>query len=337
MVSVRTVLTVIGLAFTAYLAARGMWWTGPVAMPWLLVAAVVLFLGTSWLCILWGWRVRRPGPRTGLPAWVLAVALATALLVPNAVMAGVPPEALRSPHATWVIGAIGALMTIVMVRAHPIVAWVGTAMMGATCMLWIGPLDTLALGLIGSVVWVVVAQLTLLSLNSAARDTAKLAGLQEAASSWQAAHIGRAQERRMHVRRALAEAGPLLSRTIVTGGDLSPAERAAAQLAEWRLRDELRAPRLLDDGVRDAVDALRRHGATVTILDEGGLEDLSEPALSRIRRQLAEALREASSPRVFVRASPDARVAVTVVGRAASADGLSDEDAVELWREIERP
>jgi hypothetical protein len=30
-------------------------------------------------------------------------------------------------------------------------------------------------------------------------------------------------------------------------------------------------------------------------------------------------------------------VAVTVVGRSASAAGLSDEDAVDLWREIPHP
>jgi len=338
MVSVRTVLTVIGLAFTTYLASRGLIWSGPVAYPAVLIAAVVFYLGTSWLWILWAWRPRgaqAPPPR--LPVWAVVLALAAALLVPNAVNAAVPHDALRASYVTWVIGGVGALMTIVMIRAQPVVAWVGMAMVGVSCMLWIGPLDTLAYGLIGSVVWVAVAQLALVFLNRAARDTAKLAELQQAASSWQAAHAGRAQERRMHVRRALAEAGPLLSRTIVTGGSLSPAERAAAQLAEWRLRDELRAPRLLDDTVRAAVDALRRAGTTVTILDEGGLEDLPDAALSAVRDELAETLRSARSPRIFVRSSPDPRVAVTVVGRAASAEGLSDEDAVELWREIPRP
>ncbi len=116
-----------------------------------------------------------------------------------------------------------------------------------------------------------------------------------------------------------------------------PRGRIAAQRAEWRLRDELRAPRLLDDAVRAAVDALRRRGSTVTILDEGGLEELDEHELVRVRGELAEALRATTSPRVFVRSAPNPRIAVTVVGRATSSVGLSDEDTVELWREIARP
>jgi hypothetical protein len=49
---------------------------------------------------------------------------------------------------------------------------------------------------------------------------------------------------------------------------------------------------------------------------------------------LAGTLREARSDRLYIRTSPHERVAVTVVGRSAAGDGLSDEDAVELWREI---
>lgn len=337
MVRVRTVLTVIGLAFTAYLALRGLWWTGPVAMPLLMVAAVGFYLAVSWLWIFWGWSPRRVAPPPPVPPWAAGLALAAAVFVPNMAFASVTAAELREPHVTWMIGGIGALMTIVVVRRRPIFAWVGMAMLAASCVLWIGVLDTLALGLIGSVVWVAVAQLTLVFLQRAARDTAKLAELQQAASSWQAVHASRAQERRMHVRRALAEAGPILSRTVTLGGDLSPADRIAAQHTEWRLRDELRAPRLLDDAVRAAVDTLRQGGSTVTILDEGGLDDLDDAALVRVRAELADALRSAASPRVFVRSSPNPRIAVTIVGRSASADGLSDEDAVELWREIRRP
>ncbi|MEN2738072.1 hypothetical protein ABCS02_09790 [Microbacterium sp. X-17] len=337
MVSVRTVLTVIGLAFTAYLAARGLWWSGPVATPWLMVAAVLFYLAVSWLWIFWGWQPRRSSPPPPVPVWGVVLALAAAALVPNAAFASVSADVFRAPYVTWMIGGIGALMTIVMVRGRPIIAWIGMAMLCASCILWIGVLDTLSLGLIGSVVWVVVAQLALIFLQRAARDTARLTELQQAASSWQAVHASRALERRAQVRRALVEAGPLLSKTIAMGGALTSEDRDAAQHAEWRLRDELRAPRLLDDAVRDAVDALRRRGSTVTVLDEGGLDDIEDAALLGIRHQLADALRSATSPRIFVRTSPNARVAVTIVGRAASSDGLTDEDAVELWREISRP
>ena len=50
----------------------------------------------------------------------------------------------------------------------------------------------------------------------------------------------------------------------------------------------MRGPRLLDDDVRAELAAARGRGATVTVLDEGGLEDVDEASLDRIRAQLAD-------------------------------------------------
>ena len=57
-------------------------------------------------------------------------------------------------------------------------------------MVWMGPAAALALGLVGSVVWVALAELLLRSMDRAARDTARLAQLQRAASAWQASQVG---------------------------------------------------------------------------------------------------------------------------------------------------
>ena len=58
MISVRRIIVGIGLAFTAYLAARGLWWTAPVEQPLVIIAALSLYLVTTWLCIFW--EPRRP-------------------------------------------------------------------------------------------------------------------------------------------------------------------------------------------------------------------------------------------------------------------------------------
>ena len=193
------------------------------------------------------------------------------------------------------------------------------------------------LGLVGSVVWVASAQLLLRSMDRAARDTARLAQLQRAASAWQASQVGRQRERRVQVQQALAVAGPVLARTVSSGGELSADDRLEARLAEGRLRDEMRGPRLLDDDVRTELERARRRGANVTVLDEGGLDGLDEESLAIIRAQLADTLRSASSDRLYIRTSPHETVAVTVVGRSAAGAGWSDEDAVDLWREIAHP
>ncbi|QKJ20042.1 hypothetical protein [Microbacterium hominis] len=347
-ISVRNVIAGLGLAFTAYLAARGLWWTDPVDRPVMIVAALVLYLATTWLCIFWQPARLRPravpesesalgtGPRPSppLPVTAAALALACAALVPSAISFSVPPDVRTAAFATWYLGGIGALMTIVMVRRRPWVAWTGTLLLGVAAMLWMGVAAALQLGLVGSVVWVAVAQVMLGSIDRAARDTSRLAQLQRAASAWQASHVVRQRERRAQVQRALAVAGPVLTRTIAAGGALDDDDRLEARLAEGRLRDELRGPRLLDDEVRSELDRARRRGASVTVLDEGGLDGLADAQLDAIRARLAETLRSARSDRLYIRTSPHESVAVTVVGRSASGPGLSDEDAVDLWEEI---
>ncbi|GAA4348465.1 hypothetical protein [Microbacterium rhizosphaerae] len=348
--SVRHVLIGLAVAFTAYLSARGLWWTEPVARPVGMIASLVVYLLITWLCLLVepaGGRRTTPDdhdvPLTAgsrgpvpLPTWAAALAFALAIALPTGLTLFAGTGSAGAPYVTWYIGGIGALMTIVMVRRRTWWAWAGTAALAVVSAVWLGPLNALAMGLVGSILWVGVAQLLMRSFDRAARDTSQLQELQAAASSWQAAQSGRRRERRVQVQRALTIAGPVLTRAIEVGGAISPADRAEATIAEGRLRDELRGGRLLDDDVREALERARRRGAVVTVYDEGGLDDLSEPALVTIRRELAAAVGSAHSDRLFVRTSPDADVAVTVVGRSAGGPGRGEDETVDLWREIPR-
>lgn len=342
--TVRAILSVIGLAFTAYLAARGLIWTSPetVERGWLIVAALVLYLPVTWLWIFAiGARARTTESAATtsvrLPGWGVALALVAAVVVPNAPFLAVTEAGRTQPFVTWVIGGIGALMTIVMVRRRPVVAWTGMAILGVSTSFWLGPLQALSLGLVGSLVWVTAAQLVSIALDQAARDAERLAELQQAASAWQASQSGRQRERRLHVQRALQAAGPILARTIENGGNLRAADKEAARRAEATLRDELRGNRLLDDGVRAEIEAARCRGAAVSLFDEGGLEGLNAAELDGIRSELAGILRGAVSQRVIIRTSPHHEIAVTVVGRSTGEGAGGDDDQVDLWREIRRP
>ncbi|MCR2813623.1 hypothetical protein NQ166_04260 [Microbacterium sp. zg.Y1090] len=345
----RTVLSALGVAFTTYLGLGWPWWDGDAANGWVVAAAVALYLATSWLCIFWepsvfarrthapsgedtGMTTGVSGP-TRLPTWVGVLALVSTVVVPALIWTGVAPDARDQLHATWTIGAIGALMVIVVVRRRPFIGFTGILLLAAQSFAWIGPLPALSLGLVGSVMWTATAQLLMWSTDRASRESTQLGELQRAASEWLASQAGRQRERRVQVQRALAVAGPVLTRTIAAGGDLDPQERELARLAEGRLRDELRGRRLLDDDVRGVLEAARQRGANVTVLDEGGLDGLGERGLREVRAQLADVLRNAGSERIYIRTAPHETVAVTVVGRSRS-DG---EDTVDLWREIELP
>ncbi len=118
-------------------------------------------------------------------------------------------------------------------------------------------------------------------------------------------------------------------------GALNDQERLDARLAEGRLRDELRGADLLNDAVRNAIEAARRRGVVVTVFDEGGFDGIDEARRKAIRDELAVVLKPAQTSRLIIRSSPDPRIAVTVVGRAGSRSS-GDDDAVDLWHEIPR-
>ncbi len=352
-VSARGILTALASAFAIYLAARSLVWAGgTVDHPVLALITTALYLVVTAICLFVDGTPGRSAPGAGsdadelltagtagparLPAWVCVVALIASALVPTGAAAALAVGSRTTSFGTWYVGAIGLLMIIVMVRRRPWVAWAGIVILAIATITWLTVLPALSMGLIGSSMWVLAAQLIVMSMDRAARDAARLSELQRTASAWRAAQQGRQRERRIQVQRALAVAGPILSRAIEQSGELDDRERAEARIAEGQLRDELRGARLLDDGVRAELDAARRRGATVSVLDEGGLDGLSEPELTQIRGELAATVHEAASDRLYIRASTHPEIAVTIVGRSSSG-GLAEEDSVDLWREIARP
>lgn len=327
----RSALSALGVVFTAYLAVGGLVWNPLPERPVIVAAAIGLYLLTTWLCIFWG-----PASEP-LSRWLVVMALAAAVIVPNATWYGAGADAVLKPYATWGLGGISALLTILVVRGRVWAAWVGVVIIMVTGSFWIGIVSTLSLGAVGAIVWVGIAQLVTGLMARSARDTAELTELQRSSSEWLASQAGRRRERRVTVQRAIALAGPVLTRVIETGGGLNDDERAQARLAEGRLRDELRGRRLLDDGVRVQLEAMRRRGTDVTMLDEGGLDEVDEQQLSAIREELASTLEEARSERVFIRTAQHEGVAVTVVGRSRSHDDPDGEEVVDLWHEIRWP
>lgn len=327
--SVRSVATALAVGFAVYFAARAVWWTVQPAAPLLMVGAILLYLVVVITAVL----IEMHGPR--MPAWWGAIAVAAAIAVAIMVSASLQPAHRTEPFATWYIGGLGVLAVVCIVRRRPVMGWLVLAVLAAASSLSLGLLVALELGLVGSIMWTVVAQLLVLFWDRAVHDTEHLADIQRAVSSWHATQLVRQRERRVRVKYALAVAGPVLTRTIASHGRLTAAEQLEARLAEGRLRDELRGASLLNDAVRQAIQDVRLRGVSVTVFDEGGLDELDEQRRDEIRDELAEVVGSANAERVIIRAARDAHTAVTVVGRSGAGDS-SDEDAVELWREIPR-
>jgi hypothetical protein len=327
--TVRSVATSLAVGFSLYYAARGIWWISQPREPLMMVLAIAVFLVVVNLAILGSpSSVRMPLP-TALAA------LGAAVVVPAAVGAALAPADRVLPFATWYIGAVGLTSVVCIVRRRFWIGWTVLVLLIAGASLNMTFPKTLELGGIGSITWVVVAQLLVLFWDRAIRDTERLAEIQQAVSAWHATQLVRQRERRVRTQFALAVAGPVLSRVVSSRGSLTESERLEARLAEGRLRDELRGADLLNDAVRDAIEAARRRGAVVTVFDEGGLDGVDEERRRAIRDELADVLSDAHAGRLIIRSARDERTAVTVVGRVGSGSS-PDEDSVDVWHEIPR-
>jgi hypothetical protein len=235
-------------------------------------------------------------------------------------------------------------MTIVCTRLRPGWAWGGVAFLVAHTALWAGPLGLVTFGVIGSASWVTVAHVISSALTRAARDTRRFALAERETADWQAAQEAHVMERQFRLDRTGRMALHMLETIERSGGDLTPEQREECLNLEGAIRDEIRGRRLLNDAVREEAMRARRRGATVALLDEGGIDDLAGDDLERVLDRLAAAIRDTDADRIIARTVPEGSdVAVTVVGlrspdEHARALGLEDDDdeSVALWLEIPR-
>lgn len=327
--TVRSVATSLAVGFALYFVARAIWWIEQPTVPLLMVLAIAMYLVVVNVAILGDSASLR------MPLWTAVLAVVSTALIPALVTLSLDPADRTAPFATWYIGALGLLAVVCIVRRRSVVGWLTLGILIVSASAYLGVGVALSLGLVGSIMWVAVARLLVMFWDRAVRDTERLAEIQQAVSAWHATQRVRQRERRLRTQFALAVAGPVLSRVVAARGDLTDQERFDARLAEGRLRDELRGADLLNDAVRNAIEAARRRGSVVTVFDEGGFDEIDEERRREIRDELAVVLERAHTGRLIIRSARDPRVAVTVVGRAGSRSS-GDDDAVDLWHEIPR-
>lgn len=298
----------------------------------------MLLYATATATALWPSRENR------MPIWMAAFSLGVAVALPPLVTALLAVDRPGgNGYATWYVAAIGTLMTITAVRLRPGYAWAGIVFLVVQTLFWAGPAALATIGVIGSASWVGVAHILTNTLAKAARDSERFARAEREAAAWQAAQEAHLVERQVRLEQTSAMALSMLRTIRSTRGELTPAQRAECVYLEAAIRDEIRGRRLLDDEVREQVMRARRRGVTVTLLDEGGIDDLSGPDRERVLGRLALALRMTMADRVIARTVPEGSdVAVTVVGLRTADDeavtllGGEPDDEVELWLEIPR-
>ncbi|MCU1530042.1 MAG: hypothetical protein JWP75_3805 [Frondihabitans sp.] len=328
---------------------------GMPAHAWPILVCMVLYAAVT-TAVLWPTR----SSTLTMPFWMASFALAVAIILPLAVASQLDPHVRGgNGYATWYVAAVGTLMVIVSTRRRQGFAWFGVGFLVLHSIIWSGNfIELLNLGVIGSVSWVAISHALQATLARASRDTREFIRAEQEAADWQAAQEAHVNERQFRLLQTGRTARPMLQRIVATRGDLSPEERQECLNLEGAIRDEIRGRRLLSDDVRREVMAARRRGTVVSLLDEGGIDDLDDIELDRVHGQLADAIRDASADRLIIRTvSAGAEFAVTVVGLSSedlqssalgsgntgsTLDDVDDdedddgEDEVSLWLQIPR-
>jgi hypothetical protein len=333
----RVLFLSLGALFSAYHLFLAFTSLSTPRLPGPAIVAMVLY-GLATVLSLW------PTAPTKMPLWLAAFDLAVCVVIPILVTSQLDATK-DNGYATWHVAAVGTLMTICAVRRQQVVAWIGVGFLAVQTVVWAGIGALAGQGVIGSVVWVGVAVVISGSLAKAGRDALQFARAEREATEWQAAQEAHVMERQLRLRQTYRVSAPMLAEIVRRGGDLTEAERRECRYLEGAIRDEIRGRRLLNEDVRREVMDARRRGVVVSLLDEGGIDDLSQRGLDAVLRRLAEAIRGTTTDKLIVRTVPrSSKTAVTVVGLRMSDDGAanalgadSDDDEVDLWLEIPRP
>jgi hypothetical protein len=303
------------------------------------VAAMVLYLIATVISLL-------PfGPRR-MPVWMAAFNVAMALVIPllvTSVVHMVPKDS----YAAWHTAAIGTLMVITSTRRRQSFAFIGIGILIVQTVAWSGLGGLFSYGVIGSTVWVAIAYALALSLAKADRDARQYALAEREAVEWRAAQEAHVSERQFRLGQTSRMALPMLRQIVSARGELTESQRLECLYLEGAIRDEIRGRKLLNDRVREQIMRARRKGTVVTLLDEGGIDDLEDGDLDRVLNRLADAIKDTATGKLIVRTVPGGSdTAVTVVGLSSLDDGHAsalgnhrdgdDEDRVDLWLEIPR-
>jgi hypothetical protein len=330
---------IVGTAaiFSVYIILLGIYSLGTPTDPRPVIAAMALYLIATTISLLpWG--------PSRMPMWMAAFNLAVAVTIP-VLVSSVLDRAGGNGYATWYVGAVGTLMTITSTRRRHTFAWIGVGFLIVHTIVWFGPGALAGIGVIGSTVWVAVSHIFSRGMRSAARDAQRFALAEREATDWQAMQEAHVHERQLRLGQTSSMAVEMLAQIQASHGDLTDEQRQECLHLEGAIRDEIRGRKLLNDAVRNEVMVARRRGTTVTLLDEGGIDELSDDDLERVLNRLAEAIGSTSADRVIARTVPEGSdIAVTVVGLHSVHDDNSSalgqealvEDEVDLWLEIPR-
>lgn len=228
-------------------------------------------------------------------------------------------------YASWYVGGMGVLLGVLSVRAQAAIAWVSAAIVTAIVIVEAGLEALGTAGVVGMVVLIAAGQATSKSLARANREVEDLQS-KELAAEAALARVGAAnEERKKRLKTVLSRALPALQSVANAKTALTEEQREELLNLEASLRDDIRGRRLNSESVQAAAALARGRGVQVILLDEGGLDSISDEQLSNVLGKVTHAINSVKSGKVVVRSPRSEKWLVTVM---ATRPGTQ---APDLW------
>lgn len=209
----------------------------------------------------------------------------------------------QASYTTWHIAAVSTVLAVVTIRQFPVVGWLGLIVLITQTFVWGGPDVIFNSGLIGGIILIAVAQAASWAIISSAKSSEefRIRAL-EIDAEIEAAKAAR-ELRMSRLQQILNDSRPILGRISQTSGQLDAGNRTAALLLEAELRDRIRARGLLNSQVIFATRDARVRGIEVQLLDDGGLNDLSDEERLPYLLEISDRLSQVRSGKVVIRAA----------------------------------
>ena len=217
------------------------------------------------------------------------------------------------------------LLGVLSVRAQAAIAWVSAAIVTAIVILEAGLEALGTAGVVGMVVLIAAGQATSKSLARANREVEELQS-KELAAEAAIARVGAAtEERKKRLNTVLSRALPALESVANAKATLTEEQREELLNLEASLRDDIRGRRLNSESVQASAALARARGVQVILLDEGGLDSISDEQLSNVLGKVTHAINSVNAGKVVVRSPRSEKWLVTVM---ATRPGTQSPD---LW------
>ena len=312
----RISLAAVAMLFGLYHALLGFLFLDEYQEPSFAIAGLIAYVLALSVAVL-----DKPGLRMRIVSATLIFIVS--ILLPQLVFLALG-EVRQGSYTTWHIAAIGTLLAIVTVRQYPPLAWLGMAIVGLEVLAW-GGLDVLFnSGLVGAFLLVSTAQAASWAMVSSTKSAEEFRRRALAIDTATAASTAARNERTKRLTQTLNEVLPLLESIAYSEGDLPPEQRLDARHTEAELRDQIRGRNLLSPDVVAETRKARRRGIEVQLLDDGGLDELSEADREPILREVASRLKEVMAGKVVIRAAKGEswRVSMAAIRKEANSPDL---------------